>query len=331
MEDNKKRNYPGDFEPVDVSEPREVRRERDIIAQERAEYRKMLLKRYRVYIFLVLGVLIVALIIFGVKMYNDSTNPWARLIKASAKNFDAPFSFEMSLSKDGKDVMKYNGAADINRSSQKVKIYYDAKYSDYVYSSATIADGKMYAGGSLYDGKWRVRDCEEKIHDFFDFDTDYRKGKFDAGAFLRFTEMNTAYSSVELQEFIESLFGKLSASGTLAEVGTEKTDGGMSYSYDFDLSEIFELIVNEGASVFYRSDDYYDFKARYEANSDVIKAAKCRLTYTINNDGYLSSLALEAEADGQKYSMKLGFSGFGTTQAELPEEFLAEAAKLYEE
>lgn len=316
------------FTAVDVSEPRKIRRESEIMAEERREYIKQWLIRHRVHIFFVVALLAVAAIVTGVIMYQDNSNPVARLIKASAKNFETPCSFEMTLSKDGEDVMKYNGVADIDRSSQQIRILYDAKYQNYGYTSATLADGKMFVGGSLYDGKWRVSDCEEKVRDFFDFDTDIVKGKIDAGALLRFFDLNTMYSSTEMQKFLDSLSSRLAVSSELAEVNYESIEGGARYTFDINVDSFFAMLDREGAPVFNRAEDYNDFKARYQNNSDVIKAAKCKLSYTISDSGNLSSLSAEMKVNGESYSMKLGFSGFGAARPELPEEFLAQAEKL---
>ena len=325
---NKDSNIPVQFQYIDVSEPQEIRTEKEIIAEERAEYRKMLFKKYRIYLFIAIGVILVGLAIFFARMYHNNTNPVSKLMKASAKNFDVPFKFEMKVSEGDSALMEYNGAVYVNRSSQKITAYYDAKYTDYSYSAAVNADGKMYAAGNLYKEVWRVTDCEEKIHDFFDFDTDYRKGTIDAGAFLRFTNLNTSYSSAELQDFLASLTDKLSSESKLAAVTKEEKDGVTRYRYDFNLTELFKLIESEGAPIFYRSADYDTFKERFKANAKRIEQSSCVLTYEIDRSGYLTSLVFEIETDGHKYSVDLRFSEFGSARVELPEEFLAQAEKL---
>ena len=320
-----------DFEPVDVSEPREVRTEREIIAEERATYRRMWLREHRMYIFAVIGILLVLLIVFGVRLFHQNTNPWSRLMQASAKNFGTSFAFDMNVKEEEQPVMAYKGSIAVNREKQQLRVVYDAQYTDYSYSAATVADGQMFAAGNLYDGVWRVRDNSESVHDFFDFDTDYCKGTFDAGAFLRFTKLNGDYSATELQRFMETLSQRLAGDSDLAKIKTEKVENGTQYRYDFSVKALMDMIATDGASVFYRSSDYDKFREKYAANEGVAENSSCTLEYTISNNGYLTALNLNVTIGEQHFALELTAHDFGSAVVSLPEEFLSAAAAMQEE
>ena len=331
MEDNNKKEKTSvKYQYIDVSEPQEIRTEKELVAEARSEYRKMMIKKYRIFIFIGIGVILVGLAIFLANMYHSNTNPWSRLMKASTKNFEAPFKFEMTVSENDEVQMQYSGVVDADRSSQHIKAQYDAQYKDYGYSAAMDANGKTYTYGVLYDNKWHLFDCEEKVHDFFEFDTEFRKGNLNTGAFLRFAGLNTTYSSVELRKFINKVTGRLGSNSELAAVTSEEKDGITTCRYDISLSVLMDLIEKEGAPVFYRSADYDAFKKRYAASSERIKKAACTLIYTTDSDGHLTSLDLELSFDGEKYSISLGFSDFGSASAQLPEDFLKEVEKQNE-
>lgn len=322
---------PDDFEPVDVSEPREVRRESEVIAEERAAFRKMWLREHKLYIFAVIGVLLVLLIILGVRLFHQNTNPWSRLMQASAKDFSTSFAFDMQVKQDEKPVMTYNGTIAVNREKQQLRAVYDAQYTDYSYKAAAVADGKMYAAGSFYDGVWRVRDNSERVHDFFDFDTDYCKGKFDAGAFLRFTELNRDYSAEELQRFTDKLSQRLASDSDLAKITTEKSENGTQYRYDFNVKTLMDMIVSDGASVFYRSTDYDKFKEKYAANMGTAENSACTLEYFINSSGYLTELSVNVRIGEQKFALELSAHDFGSAMVSMPEGFVEQAAAMQEE
>lgn len=326
MKDNERYNDPSDFQPVDVSQPREVRRERDIIAEERREFRKMWFRDHRVHIFLAVGALVVAIVVLVAVLYQKSANPWSKLIKAASKDLDGSFSFSADVSIDDDRIMSYNGSVDIDRGRQIVNAVYDADYTDYSYSAAVMD----YASGTLYDGVWRVEDCEDKVHDFFDFDTDYRKGSFDAGAFLRFTGLNTTFYSAELQNFVDSLRDKLSSESNLAHITTESSPDGTTYIYKISLKELFDLVLNDGAPVFNRSADYDYFKALYKANYDNIDRSYCTIEYKINAKGYLTDIAVMVKTGDHSYTISLALSDFGTAKVIFPKEFTDAAAKMYE-
>lgn len=310
-----------DNAPEDVSEPRPPRKESEIIAENRALYRRMWFMEHRVYIFAAVGVLLVALIFLGVRIYHQHSNPLSRFMAAAAKDFSGSFAFEMKVSEGDTAVMQYTGTVDVDRENHAVNALYDAQYADYGYTSATFSDGKTSMSGSFYEDKWRVRDCTAKVQDFFDFDTDFRNGEFDAGAFLRFTGLTSDYSSAELGRFFDTLRERLSSSSTVAVITTTQTEEGTDYSYGVSMEELLRMISDDGAPVFYRSGDYDAFNERFEDNIRKIRSSICSFRYTIDNSGYLSAASLTVTVDGEEYSFTCALSDFGSAEVKLPDGF----------
>ena len=93
------------FQPVDVSEPRAVRKEIDIIEEALAERRRDWVKTHMIYLYAVIGVVIVGIIFLFIHVYNQNTNPISRLISASSKNFGSSFDYEVTLSENDKNVI----------------------------------------------------------------------------------------------------------------------------------------------------------------------------------------------------------------------------------
>lgn len=318
-----------EFETADVSEPQEIRRERDIIREERAMFRRMWIRDHLPHIFIAVGIILVLLVFLVVRNYQDFNNPISKLMGAAAKDFDSSFAFEMVVSEDGAPVMTYSGTADPDRSSQHISLLYQAKYTDYEFTAATLADEKRSVSGNMVDGKWRVKDCTSKVQDFFDFDTDFKKGKIDTGAFLRFADKTSDYSAGELSEFIEKMSKRIYSDKSLATVTTSKTDDGTVYKIELNAKNLLEMIVNDGASVFYRSSDYINFRSRFTANEQYLEGASCVIDFTVK-DGYLTEFNISASAEERVFSVGISFSDFGTATVEIPEDFIAEADKMIE-
>lgn len=313
------------FQPVDVSEPTTPRREIDIIEEEIAIRRRAWIKSHMIYIYTAVGIVVVALIFLFIHLYHQGTNPMSRLVSASGKNFSTSFDFDVSLSEDGETVMRYEGAIDVDHADHSIKALYDAVYTDYGFRGVVYADEQNAVKGSYYNGQWTVKDCTDQAQDFFDFDSDYRSGKFDGGSFLRFVGLTSDYSSSELDRFVGILRERLSTNSNVAAITMTKTDDGTVYDYDIDLGAIFEMLVNDGASLFYRSSDYDSFKARYDANVDLIEAASCTMRFTIDPHGYLSTFRLDITVDGTLYTLDCRMDSFGT-DVTIPGDFFEAAS-----
>ena len=319
------------FEPADVSRPVEIRKESEILAELKAEYRRRWIREHLTLIFIGVGLAAVGIVFLIIHFYNQGANPINRLMSASAKDFGVPFSFEVTLTEDDKSVMSYKGSIDSDSRAHKAEIAYDADYNDYSFKGAVYADSDMAAKGFYYDKEWTVRDCGEKISNFFDFDGDLRRGELDAGSLLRFTDLTSRYSLNELDKFFKLLKERLAADSPVAKISTEKKDDGTVYRYDVSIAELFDMVTKEGASIFYSADEYNLFKEKVENNRAVIDNAGCVMTYTINNDGYLTSLDITVSYSGHSYGLDCDMSGFGSTAVELDREFLDIAAKTLAE
>lgn len=310
---------------MDVSEPRAPRKEIDIIEEELANRRRAWIREHMVYLYAAAGVVIVALIVLSISIYERSTNPISRFINASAKDFGTPFSFTVTLSEDNKPQMTYTGSIDVDRTDHEIRAVYDATYDAYFYRGAVFANDKYSVTGSLYGGKWEARDCSPQVLDFFDFDTDWRKGTFDGAAFLRFTDIASDYSTRETNRLMNLLKQRLSTNSDVATFTAEKTDGDTRYDYDISLITLFDLIEKDGASLFYRASEYDAYAAKFELNRDIIEKSRCTMHFIINVDGYLTEFGFEVTAGGVDYALSCTMSEFGTAQVEIPDAFLKTA------
>ena len=304
-----------------------LEKEIEIIEQEMRQRRKSWLRSHMTAIYIVAGILIAVLVFFGIKWYNDSHSPINRLISASGKNLGSSFSFHVTAQKNAEVVMSYDGAVKIDPSDKTIYAAYDAAYSSYSYQNILYSSGKRYYKGNLYQNQWVVSECTERAQEFFDFYTDYRHGDFDGGSFLRFTGLNSVFSSTELESFLDTVKSRLSTDSAIAKITTLRADGYTSYHYDIDLKELLDLIRNRGASIFYTSPDYNRFVARLDANAENIDKALCTLDFTITSSGYLSDLKLCIQTQENTYTVHAEMDHFGEAEPKIPDEFF-EAARL---
>ena len=324
MADNGWENAP-DFEPADVSKPVEPRREADILAEERAAYRREWIRSHMTYIFIAIGVIAVALVFVVIHFYNQSANPINRLVSASGKDFGVPFDFSVTVSKDDEAVMSYSGSVDINNRKHSARIAYDADYNDYSYKGIVFADKDIAVKGYYYNDKWTVRDCSEQIANFFDFDTDYRRGEFDAGSFLRFTGLTSRYSAKQLSEFVPKFKDRLASDSEFASISIEKSGSDTGYVYDFDPAAFFEMIKSDGASLFSSADDYNDFIERLDLSAGNLRSSDCEMSFTIDPRGYLTDFSFSISMPEHSYSISCKMSSFNMAVTKIPADFLETA------
>ena len=285
-------------------------------------FRRMWLAEHKVAVFTVAAIVLIALIFFGIRWYNNFSHPLTKFMNASAKNFNDSFSFNVEMEKDGEIYMRYKGAYEANSGKQELKALYDADYGSYAYTGAVFSEGDTRICGNLYDGKWRVRDCTEKVLNFFDFNTDYRGGSFDGASFLRFTGLTSDYNYDELNRFMKIFKDQMNGSTPLASVEITSKDGAKTYSYQIDMTEFFNLVRDKGASIFFSALDYDAFCALYLNNDASIKQSDCHFSYTINSGGWLEEIRLTLTAGGETFSAHCTMDSFGEAQVEIPKEFL---------
>lgn len=282
---------------------------------------RLWIKDHMTAVYIGAAVLLIIAIFFGIRIYNNKNHPITKLMSASAKDFNSSFSFEVEAELNGKPMMKYTGAYEADPGKQNVKVLYEADYGDYQYTGVVYSEGETRLSGSLYDGKWRVRDCSEKVLNFFDFNTDYKAGSFDGASFLRFTGLTSRFSADELNSFMKLFKSRMDGKSELASLEIESDGSDRIYTYDISLSEFFDLVRDKGASMFFSAIDYDSFCALYEANENTVKASRCRFSYTINSGGWMSAMSLTWTVGGEEYSIHCTMDDFGTAKVEIPKEF----------
>lgn len=320
-----KANEYDEFQAIDVSEPRAPVREMDIIEEALAIRRRDWLKNHLNYIYAVIGVILVAVIVFVIYVYYQGNNPMSRFAGSLSKDFSTSFDYDIRVTEDNAPVMHYVGAIDVDRPKHAFEAVYQADYDRYSYTGAAYGNDKSAQKGSYYNKKWTIRDCTDNAQDFFDFDRDFRAGGFDSGSFLRFTGLTSDYSTREMDKMASLLKSRLSTNSQIAAITTEKDTDGTRYHYDIDVYQVFELIKENGASVFYRATDYDKFVASFEANKGIIESAKCTIDFTIDPAGYMTFLEATVVSEGKSYGLSCTMSNFGQAKVELPEGFLRAA------
>jgi len=284
--------------------------------------RREWIARHRTVLYAAVGVVLALLIFLGIRAFNNNNNPVTWLIQACSKDFDTSFDFDVKFSEDGAPSMKYVGSVDFDRSARTIKAVYDADYGSYTFKGALNAERDRAVKGSLYKDKWLVQDCTDQVIDFFALDKSLNSGKLDAGALLRFLSLTSEFSSEEVERFSKQLSGLLSSNSTLSTVTASSEDGGTRYEFEIHTDELFRIIAEDGAPLFYHSSDYSAFKEHYELNKRDLEGKLFKMQYIINSQGYLTEFGIEIEADDVVYALDCEMSGFGEAKVELPAGFL---------
>lgn len=285
---------------------------------------------HKTLVFVGIGVVLAILIFFGIRAFNNNNNPVTWLVQSCVKDFGTSFDYTVTMSEDGEPVMKYEGSIECDRSAQTIEALYEADYGSYAYTGALTADKDKAVKGRLYKKKWTAEDCTEQVRDFFALDRSLKNGDLDAGALLRFLGLTSDYTSTEIDRFSKRLKGLLSSDSAVSTVKAASVEGGTRYVFDISLGELFGMIAEDGAPLFFRSTDYNSFKESYELNKSSLKRKVCRMSYVIDTEGYLAVFEIELEAEGTVYKLECRMSDFGKAEVELPEDFL-KAAELIEE
>lgn len=308
-----------DFEPIDVSEPRAPRKEIEVIEEALAIRRRDWLKGHISYVYAAAGIVVVIVIIAFIYMFYRNSNPLSRMMTAASKDFGTSFDFTAEMTENGEPVMQYEGTASFDRSRHTIEAVCSADYNTYTYTTVVTADRKKSTKGIYYSDKWTLRDCSDAVQNFIDFDRSFSKGEFNGGAFLRFTELTSDYSTREIDSFMKIVKNRLTTNSTITSVTSEKVGGDTHYHYDIDLYELMDMISKEGASIFYRASDYEKFVAAFEDNKSVIKNAKFSFDYVVNSSGYLSSFETRLISNGRNFGFSCEMSNFGKAGVEIPE------------
>ncbi len=282
---------------------------------------RMWLREHKRVLYVLGALLLIAAIFFGIRYYQNITHPLTRFMKASSKNFNSSFSFALEARRNEEPVMRYTGSYAADPEHQNLRAVYDADYVSYTYKGVVYAENETRLSGSLYDGEWRVRDCTDKLLNFFDFNTDYRKGGFDGASFLRFTDLTTRYSAKELDAFMKLFKIRMDGNSPLAKLSITDQNGAKTYSFAISTEEFFNLVRDKGASIFFSAIDYDAFCALYGANEKTVRNSDCTLSYTINSSGWMSELELSLTVDGDRYAVRCTMDDFGSAEPEIPADF----------
>lgn len=284
--------------------------------------RRQWIKDHMVVIYFGAAILLIIAVFFGIRAYQNANHPIAKFMAASSKDFNSSFRFDVEAIENGNTVMHYQGAYVADPSKQNLKALYDADYGSYSYMGAVYSEGETRVSGNLYNGKWRVRDCSEKVLNFFDFNTDYRASHFDGASFLRFTGLTSRYSADELNSFMKLFKSRMNGKSELAEAEVASSSDSKVYTFDIDLQEFFDLVRDKGASIFFSAIDYDAFCSLYEMNEDAIRRADCTFSYSINNAGWITEMRLSLTVNGEEYAIKCTMDDFGETEVNLPSAFM---------
>ena len=287
--------------------------------------RRLWLRDHKTALIIIGVILVIVAVFFGIRWYNDFSNPITKFMSASAKNFNSSFSFDVSVKTDDKPVMQYSGDYQADPNKQNLLSTYDADYGSYRYSGVVYSVGEDRVRASLYKDTWHFRDVTDKVLNFFDFNTDYRAGSFDGASFLRFTDLTSRFTAGEVNDFMKLLKSRLSGSSELAKLDIHSSDNGKTYTYDINTGAFFELVRDKGASIFFSALDYDAFVALYEMNRSTAAYSDLIFSFTVDGSGSLSALSLSLSDDDASYAIECTMTDVGKTEVEIPAEFLTAA------
>ncbi len=280
------------------------------------------IKDHLIVIYFGAAILLIIAIFVGISAYQNANHPIAKFMSASSKNFNSSFRFDLEMIENGNTQMRYKGTYSANPSKQNVKALYDADYGSYSYMGAVYSEGETRVNGNLYNGKWRLRDCTEKVLNFFDFNTKYKAGHFDGASFLRFTDLTSRYSADELNTFMKLIKSRMAGDSDLATAKITSSGDSKTYTFEINLREFFDLVRDKGASVFFSSLDYDAFCSMYKQNESTVRQADCIFTYTINNAGWMTEMSLSVTVGDEEYTVKCTMDDFGEAAVNFPSTFM---------
>ena len=271
------------------------------------------------------AVIIIAAVIGVIFFMMQKNSPINKFVSASSKTTDASFSFRMEAKYNNNSVMRYEGDVSADDKQQRVEIIYDADMGGYEYTNVIYTKDGLSYSGNYYNGQWTVSDCSTQIRDFFDFYTDYKRGDFDAGSLLRFLNLTSEYSSLELENFWDTLNRKLSTNNAVSNLTVSDNANSSTYTYHPDLEELFDLIIENGGPVFFNASAYNNFTETVENSRDIIKNSDLMMGFTIDAQGYLTNIQFQLETAGDRYEVSCAFENIGGADREIPDDFFTAA------
>lgn len=288
-------------------------------------------KYLRFPVFVAVSIVLVVAIIIAMFALNYSNNTFVMFNKAVSNNFDCgSFKYDIKVGINGTAYMNYDGEMEFDLQSQRIRSSYHAVYEGYEYDAVIFGDGVTAYRGNYYGGKWSVDDYSEKALDIYDFYRDYRKGDFDAGAAVRFTDTTDVINPQQLGEAVENIYKELSRPKNMMNIMGQEIkaeDGSTTVMFKPQLKEVSDIILANIGSAFSSADEYAEFKANVENSTDNLESADLTITYVIDDNDYLSEFEFVYVINGDTYFIVADFSDFEKTQVSIPDGFL-QAANL---
>lgn len=280
------------------------------------------------HVLVIIALLLVVIIVGSIFYFNYSNNSLNKFVDASCKNFDSgSFAYHITAYLNDQECLDYDGAMEFDLDNQMFESVYHAKYQDYEYDAASYAYKADSYTGTFYGGKWNIEDYADNALDFFAFYRDYREHEFDSGAFLRFTDTNDVFSAVELDKAVDSITSELTKSSSLSNVLHEEVetldDGSTVYTFKPDVKELFTIISDNIGPAYTSAKEYSQFKETVENSSKNMDNATAVLSYTIDNRGYLTSIAFDYTVNNDNYLITVSMSDFSQKDVEIPESMLS--------
>ncbi len=279
--------------------------------------------------FVIAGVVLVLIVVIFILYLNFNSGVLRTFVKSSAKIFESGgFSYHISAGVNENTFMECDGEFELKLENQQMTSLYHATYDEYEYDAVTYSRGTNAYRGNYYGGKWSVEDYADRSLDFFDFYRDYRRGKFDASAVLRFTGTNDKFDALQLSKSIGAILEELSTTKSINKVlhqQTKDVKDGMVITYTPDMAEFMDIIVRNIGSAYSSANAYSQFKTTVENSRENLENTYCEINFTIDNKGYLTGIDFRYQYEGENHFIRFEFSDFGERDIEVPESFLAAA------
>lgn len=280
-------------------------------------------------VFVIVALVLVVAIVLSMFAFNYKNNAFVMFNKASSKNFDCgSFSYQISAGMNNETYMAYDGVLEFDLDDRTIESSYHAVYEDYEYDAVTYADGATAYKGNYYGGKWTVENYSERALDFYGFYNDYRKGRFDAGAAVRFTQTNDVFNAYSLKTAVEEILDELTKTSNVNGVLHQqmKTENGeTTITFTPELDKVFDIILSYIGPAYTSANAFSEFRDRVQNSSSNLQNADASISYTIDERGYLTYINISYVVENDSYVVEVFMDDFKEAQAEIPESFFTAA------
>ena len=293
--------------------------------------------------FVVVALVLVAAVIISMVAFNLKNNTLVMFNKASSKNFDCgSFSYQLNAKLNDELYMMYDGAIEFDLHDRKIESVYHAVYKDYEYDAVTYAQDSKAIRGNYYNGKWTTEDYSDRALDFFGFYNDYRRGKLDAGAAVRFTQTNDKFAARPLKTSIESIIKELSKPTNMNAVMHQKmvvADGDTTITFNPEIDKVFDImqklasyvepttVANATGDNFLKNQQLIlDNKALFMPNGTWVVG---EMADAPRAEGFRWGFSALPAIDGERYSFTFFEQGWIPSEADNKEEAKKFLAFLY--